>query len=284
MCGENYKIVSEDGMVQAFSKKRIPYQPQGWRKELRDALQCALSELNPPAENQCLIASYSGKQNEFFDLENVLFYSIGAASFRQIATNRIFAKNCSQQTLNESNKESEFPYRYTYKIRDSQTCNDVWVNHVIAAEWEPVSISASFSKNKAIDYWRALREDHDKIKLYQRIPDGLFGIKIKLSVPKAKTVNLTTVVKPLLDGVICAFHSADYQLQEESSLIAARLGVSAQQFLCTDTDILGEHRFIYPYRGSSVKWNPQDDRCVAFEIEVERNDDGECSFSGEIYK
>lgn len=87
----------------------------------------------------------------------------------------------------------------------------------------------------------------------------------------------------MLDGIICAFHSANNRLQKESSLIASRLDVTEQQLLSMDNDILGACRFIYPYRENSVKWNPQDNRCSAFEIEVKHNDDGFCRFSGGIY-
>ena len=59
--------------------------------------------------------------------------------------------------------------------------------------------------------------------------------------------------------------------------------LTEQQLLSMDNDILGACRFIYPYRENSVKWNPQDNRCSAFEIEVKHNDDGFCRFSGGIY-
>lgn len=284
MCLENYKIIDKDGMIQALSKERIPYEPKGWQKDFRAELRCALTKLPPATENQCLVASYCGKGDNFFDLENVLFYNIGAASFSQIAAYRIFAENLSQQAVNEKDNESALPHCYTYKICDAATCKDFWKNRSLAAEWEPVPVSASFSKNKAIDYWQALRENPDKIKLHHKISGSPFGVKIKLSIPKAKSVNLTSVVKPLLDGIICAFHSADNRLQKECGSIASRLGVSEQLLLCTDYDILGACRFIYPYRGTSVKWNPQDDRCLAFEIEAEHSDDDTCRFSGEIYK
>ena len=60
MCSENCKIISDDGMIQAFSKERIPYQPQDWRKEFRNALRCALSQLTPFTEGQYLMACYYG--------------------------------------------------------------------------------------------------------------------------------------------------------------------------------------------------------------------------------
>ena len=283
MCSENCKIISTDGMVQVFSKERISYQPQDWRKEFRDALRCALSQLKTSAENQYLIASYCGTGTGSFDLENVLFYNIGSAPFRQFAANRIFAENRFHQGTNTTDEEVEFPHRYVYKICDSQSPTDFWGNYTLAAEWEFLSIPVSLSSNKAVVYWRALKENPGKVHSYHRIPDSNFGVKIKLSVPKTKTVNLTTVIKTMLDGVICAFHSADQCLQKESGLIASRLEVPKQQLLSTDNDILGVCRFIYSYRGNSVKWNPQDNRCFAFEIEVEHNDDGVCRFSGEIY-
>lgn len=284
MCSENYKIISTDGMVQAFSKERIPYQPQDWRKEFRNALRCALSKLKITSEGQYLMACYYGTGAGSFDLENVLFYNIGSAPFRPFAANRIFAENCSHQETKTTNEGAEFPHRYVYKICDSETCRDFWINRTLAAEWESLSVPVFLSSNKAVDYWRALRENPGKVHSYHKLQGSNFGVKIKLSVPKTKTVNLTSVVKPMLDGVICAFHSADQCLQKESSLIASRLGVPKQQLLSTDNDILGPNRFIYPYRKNSVKWNPRDNHCLAFEIEAEHNNDGGCRFSGKIFE
>ncbi|HIZ10890.1 MAG TPA: hypothetical protein IAA41_02195, partial [Candidatus Eubacterium faecavium] len=190
VCAENYKIIALDGMVQAYSKERISYQPLGWRKEFRGALRSALSELRV-TEKQCLITSYYEPEMGSFDLENILFYNIGVASFRQIATKRIFAENCSQQKASESDKETEFSHRYTYKICDSETHRDFWANRILAAEWDPVPVSGLFSVNKVVDYWQTLRDNPDKIKSYLRIPENPFGVKIKLSIPKTKTVNLT---------------------------------------------------------------------------------------------
>ena len=110
------------------------------------------------------------------------------------------------------------------------------------------------SSNKAVVYWRALRENPEKIHSYHKLQGSDFGVKIKLSVPKTKTVNLTSVVKPMLDGIICAFHSANNRLQKESSLIASRLDVTEQQLLSMDNDILGACRFIYPI-GKQRKMN-----------------------------
>lgn len=283
MYSDNYKIISTDGMVQVFSKERIPYQPQDWRKEFRDALRCALSQLKPSTESQYLIASYCGTGTGSFDLENVLFYNIGSAPFRPFAANLILAKDCSHQETKTTDEGAEFPHRYVYKIYDSENQMDFWGKHTLAAEWESLSVPVSLSINKAVVYWRALRENPEKVHSYHKLQSSNFGVKIKLSVPKTKTVNLTSVVKPMLDGVICAFHSADQCLQKESSLIASRLGVPKQQLLSSDNDILGPHRFIYPYRENSVKWNPRDNHCLAFEIEAEHNNDGGCRFSGGIY-
>lgn len=287
MCSENYKIIPKDGAIRAFSKERIPYQPEDWRKNFREDLRCALSKLKPPTEEQYLKVSYCGT-DAYYDLENILFYNIGPSHFRQIATHRIFAKKCSQQEMKTTDEGEEFPHRYAYEICDSQNQTVFWGKHSLAAEWEPLSISGSLSRNKPVDYWRALKEKPKKVHSHyckpQELRDSNFGVKIKLSVPKTKNVNLTSVIKPMLDGAICAFHSADEVLKEESSTILKHLRVSEQLLFSRDHDILGECRFIYHYRKNSVKWNPKDNLCVAFEIEAEYNDDRECRFSGKIYK
>ena len=281
--GADYKIISSTDIVRVFTKKRIPFQPHDWCQTLRKELRTALSELKPE-DDRFLTAYYYGAKTNLFDLENILFYNIGSSTFRQIAMQRIFAKFCVRNNAYTFESHSDFPCEYIYRLQNSVNEADRLEQYSVAAEWKEISIPATFGKNKPLDYWLALKSNAEKIHICDTIPGGIpFGIKIKLSVPSSRALNLAAVVKPLLDGTVCAFHGADAYLHENSELLASRIGVTAKQLLYEDNPILGKCRFLYPYL-SGVKWNPQDDRCLSFEVETENSNDGGTYFSGAIYR
>jgi hypothetical protein len=98
-----------------------------------------------------------------------------------------------------------------------------------------------------------------------------FGLDLVLEMPADLRVNLAAIAKPLIDGVIAAFHS--HSDPGSVALVASRLGAQLgasvdeiQARLLDDrTAILGARRLLWPWR-DGVQWNPADDRCHAFRI------------------
>jgi hypothetical protein len=92
-----------------------------------------------------------------------------------------------------------------------------------------------------------------------------------LETPADLRVNLAEITKPLVDGVIAAFHIHDdpASLDLVASRVAAGLGASVDEVRGllheNRTAILGARRLLWP-RGDGVQWNPADDRCLAFRI------------------
>lgn len=52
--------------------------------------------------------------------------------------------------------------------------------------------------------------------------DGYYGIELELTLPKGNVVNSAAVVKPLLDGIISAFHA--YEAADQLTEVTERLG------------------------------------------------------------
>ena len=79
--------------------------------------------------------------------------------------------------------------------------------------------------------------------------------------------GVTELVKPLLDGVICAYHCRTGQSGEEvvGRLAAAGLGEFAQVRAALSDPawaILGARRLVKPFGPIGVQWNPADEYCV----------------------
>lgn len=129
-----------------------------------------------------------------------------------------------------------------------------------------------------------MKEHPECVHIYHTIPtDGYFGVDLRLSCPEEEQLNLTSAMKPLLDGVVCAFHCPDATLHIRAEQVAARLGISPSLLLDSTYDVLGPNDFVQPYR-NGAKWNPRDDLCAQIHISLERNSHGLHLFSGRIYE
>lgn len=281
---ENYEIYFSSNSVLACSKKRIAFSPRGWQKEFRKRLRCALLQLYS-AENQCLTAYCHTVKDGFFDLENILFYNIGAHSFRETAKNQVSAALVSSHEDFVAVDNGAFPHIYLYKIMDSASAVDLQATRDTAVDWEPVPVSKGFrGEKKPFYYWEALTQDSSKIHQHYAIQPGKpFAINVCLSIPESETINLTGVMKPLLDGIVCAFHGPDSRLAADAEEIGKRLGITKDRLLHSTTNVLGETCFVKLNQNQkSVRWNPQDYRCESFTLSVEHNPCGIYSFSGRI--
>jgi len=106
------------------------------------------------------------------------------------------------------------------------------------------------------------------------------GLKIELSIPRtASFTNVVNAMKPMIDGVICAFHTPDGIAVDEVSKL---LNINKEVFLSAEKTCLGKRCYISPYR-KSIKWNPQDERLDYVVIEPVIVDDEKFSFSGQLF-
>ena len=274
---ENYCIEKEQDAVHAYAKSYIPFETNiSWIKKFRNALRQALKEQLRPVSDLCLMANYSGPAAGMADLENILFYNIGTSSFSALG-----AQELRMEIAGPSSRQ-EYPHYYCYQCRNVKTLPEPQWKKEPAVTWENVETTGFSSSKKPFDYWLSLLKSPEKIKIYRTVPKGQnFGLEIRISVPAESKLDLACAIKALLDGAICAFHGADASMREQAEAIAARLGISSQVLFQTK-DVLGPRRFVELFR-DGVKWNPQDDYCMAARLVLMRSNKGTSSFSGGIY-
>ena len=115
--------------------------------------------------------------------------------------------------------------------------------------------------------------------------ETFFGIKIELIVPDSKkNIHPVSVMKHLLDGVICAFHGekdgTDKRVREKFK----NNGLNDEmidEFFNSESkmNLFGNH----VYLTRSNRWNPEDDR-LKFGWIIVKCEGEEYKMSGEIYK
>ena len=247
-------------------------------------------------DNNVLLASYGGKApDKNYDIENKLFYNIGTGAFSSIF------KNSPKQIVFKTNDgpvDEKSPYRYLYKyeVVPSEVVEALGRKTLIA-KWN-VTIGSTLPK-QAEEYYLALRTairnsrvesqnkdepDENEVMLcgLERCDETAFGIKITLTVPESnKTTHPVSVMKHLLDGVICAFHG---EKGETAQMLQEKF--EGEKVTCqTDWHILGDQDYLRKY-GNGFKWYPADeaDRLQFGWIVVEQGKDNKYKMSGKIYK
>ena len=234
--------------------------------------------------DKVLLASYGGAQepNEKYDLENKLFYNIGSGAFSGIF--RDFPKEAAFQM---ASKPDNGKYLYKYEIITEQEVKNKLDKKTLLVKWENISIGGALPQN-ADAYYISLRSANvrvandsndapgeNEVMRYSSEPyEKSFGIKIELTVPESnKTSHPVSVIKHLLDGVICAFHGEKAGLAEIFSEKIKNAG--------EDWNILGPCEYLRKH-GNVVQWNPEDNRLQFGWIIV--NKGTEYKMSGKIYK
>lgn len=233
-------------------------------------------------KDEVLIATYGEPQesDKRYDLENKLFYNIGTGAFSSVF------KDFPKQIVFEKNYEkSSDRYLYKYEIIPEKKVSDMLKEENLIAEWTDILIGDTLP-DKADQYYAAIRNNVSKVKVVSTqtpIPDDAsFAIKITLTVPDSKkSIHPVSVMKHLLDGVICAFHGEDGEKTKEA--VKKRFGLEKNNnefFKTSNLNIFGNHNYLT----KSNRWNPEDDRLQFGWIIVNSSEDEKYKMSGSIYK
>ena len=159
-----------------------------------------------------------------------------------------------------------------------------FANLPLMAEWTDVPLDHREAGTPA-KYWKAIRCARDKVTVFDYAESPItscFALRIALCLPKE--VRLASTVKPLIDGVVCAFHGEDARCLACLTDFCVRQCCEKLAVPNQFPAVLGKREFIRPYRGGrSVLWDPADDLCRLALITVSYGTE-DSLFSGEIYK
>lgn len=290
---ELFDIAANEKSVLAASDFYVPFEigasqgdKRGQIAEFKSNLRTAAAMMRPQ-DQEVLFAQYAedGEQSRLFDLENMLFYNIGPAAFASCAVRGIsFSALPDKAALCRQNGLRERKHVYSYRclpLSEAEACFDALP---LMAEWTDVPLDRHEADTPA-KYWKAVRSARDKVTAFDYGESPLsscFALRIELFLPQK--VRLANMVKPLIDGVVCAFHGAN------ASCLACLTDFCRRQ-RCEELSlpgrfpaVLGERTFIRPYRnGQSFLWDPADDLCKL--ALVTASYDAETPlFSGKIYR
>lgn len=289
---KNFIIINKNNRILALSKFRIPfdlYMLKGERKEnilsFRDNLISAIKTLTLN-DGDILYGRYGSTDtvNVFYDVENILFYNIGTAVFKDLTQNGISFSSLNKSEIKNILEQygNEFSCIYEYNLISSNESFGEDSN--LIAKWAP-NVFCKFKGSKPVDYWKAIRNIDSEITIFDSIDcnnGDAFALDMSVFIPKNTDINIATSMKPFLDGLICAFHGEE-KMEQDFSYLIEKVNCKEEWLHNKKMNLLGDRQYLYKYR-DNIKWNPADDLCKKVRIKLEVTDETVWKLAGKIYK
>jgi hypothetical protein len=261
-----YVVAASPDVVEVWSSFRLPFEPTSSQQGLRTDLRAALAALTFPGD-ALLRATYASAGRDFCDVENVLLYNVGPAAFAHLVRRGVWFERSYAPPPPMPIPEWQAKHYYRYEPTADGDASSGWLHADLLADFAGIALPA-ITKPHAV--WLAVREQAPQPVGRLTVP-GPFAVDLVLTPPRRwASSGLGGVVKPLLDGLISAYHGHDgQQIDEIVSRLAARLrrpGAALAEMLVDDSwAALGRRRLLWPYR-EFVQWSPADDLCVAARV------------------
>ncbi|RJE47920.1 hypothetical protein A7K50_01365 [Dehalobacter sp. MCB1] len=264
----DYFIKEQENSVELWSNARLPFEPKGWLREMRDSLKISLKSLKG-SERSMLYAVYASEQKDFCDVENVLLYNVGSGAFSNLCRNGLSLERSFSAPPVIPGHTEKIPHYHCYQVIDVKQDLEHWKKIQTLAHWEDISFPVIQSNSKPHSFWYAMKKGKVHISNNLRKPN-FFGIELMINVPYGTRINLAAVVKPLLDGIISSVHVHDgtnISLLSErlSDLIGTDQSTAENMLMDSATAVLGKINMLHPYR-QGVQWSPADDLCMTVKI------------------
>ncbi len=283
-----FKKITDKSIV-VFSKFYIPYDSKGYTKAFKDGLKNALNNLEKAINEKgdyFLTAKYGATSKYLFesDTENLLFYNIGTKIFKRFSSLGISFERIDKNEVLSLQKQyavgEEFSHYYEYTLSKGQTPK--YLKSEIAC-FENIELKCTGLTPYSC--FKAFKENADKIIVHDKIDcdkNERFAIILDLQKDKrAKFFNITTVIKPLLDGLICAFQGWSFN-ENDLSLLAQKFGCEKELFTRNQSIALQyDKQFVKRYDKMTI-WYPADHLCDYAFISVKEGE--KWNLNGKIVK
>lgn len=253
----DFLVVGTNQRVDAWSNRRLPFEPRGSALEFRTTLREAVAELAPKGILRCV---YDSAERTFCDTENVLLYNVGMSAFRPLVeAGLVFERSFDVPTPPTG---QAFAHHHSYAMSDGDG-PECWATPRVVSSWQA---TVPARPSSAAGWWLAVS------RAVPTVEGGLeaqpFGLRLRVA---AGAVSIQSALKAMLDGTIAALHSDPTPSSLAVERVAAHLGASALELvamLARAGPLGARNALVRAYR-DGVQWNPADDLCVACSVVVD---------------
>lgn len=261
-----------DNRVEAWSIKRLPFEPKGWLQQFRRDLQEAVRGL-VVAPEQVLHGVYQSEARDLCDAENALFYNVGSGPFARAARRGLRFERAYAPPPHSTEVPGARHY-YQYRAAEQVDEFGFWERGRTLAEWESATFATLGALADLATVWHHIHQGHARLDMMRPTDSTSFGIAAILHAPIGKVPRLANLVKGTFDGVVSAFHVHDGSaIAEVSRRLARQMALTpdeiADRLIDHRRSVLGQRNLVRPRTPDSVHWYPGDDLCVAGELRTE---------------
>lgn len=292
-----FVVVHSSGIgspVEVWSQRALSFDAKpAWQKRLVEKLRAALCRL-PWSPDLELHATYGTDEPGRYDIENRLFYNVGSSAFsgepRRLSFERL------REVPEERRPPTAAGYRHyaTYDVRPTQAGFRHWKPASRLTTFERVPVSSISGDQASRLVWWAMKTAGIPPDSSPQADDPIerFGLSVVLHLPPHDHVKLTSVVKPIFDGVIGSFHQgcSSQAAPRCSALLAPKLRtvvddpgqIELQLTSTAGTQLPGP---AFKVHSTWVQLDPLDELCDAGELTVSPDATGLVQeLSGELFR
>lgn len=267
-----YVVRGDNEHVEAWSTVRLPFEPRDVMVDLRADLRAALMSLDVP-DGRVLHAVYAAEDTgDFVDVENVLIYNVGTSTLRPLTRTGIrFERSYAGSPATDRLDRADRLHQHAYSAGAVDDGFTRWTFGDVVAELDDVPVPRI---DKPAPVWAAIRSHCGPPPATAPEPFR-FAARLTVTAPSGRQVAAASIIKPLLDGVICAFHShvgpADEDLVTRVAVAGdlSDVGAAGRMLLDRRWSAFGSRQLVKPFGPRGVQWNPADDLCVAAQVVIE---------------
>jgi len=274
-------------VVDAWSVKLLPFEPKGVDLEFKVALRQAILQLGA-APGDVLHAVYASEVDSKADAENILFYNVGTSSFQPLTQFGLRFERAYVAPPTVRGVEHPYLHYHRYWLSARVDGFRHWDKGQIVARFQAKAIANVAELHAPSSIWYRVKRGEHQVKHGAATLDQGYGVSIAIRKPANSSLSLASIVKPVLDGVISAFHTHNgTKLDDVSERLGTKLGIATAEarrlLLDEQLNLLGPRNLVWPF-SKGIQWNPADDRCVAAELLIgdTRTESG-WELSGELF-
>lgn len=242
----------QNSLIQLWSKAKLSSEATGWLLDMKRSLQ---NELRRVRGKGYLYANFVSNRMEYFEIDNLLFNQVGNAFFSNLAVRGL----CYERLYKRPplvDKVSQYPYYTSYQvIKKNQKL--FWRKEKVLARWSYTKLPDL--RNISIHaIWAVMKQAN--IRLMKPMFFNKYGLNLQIMGPTDYKINLTTIAKPLTEGVVAAFHHHNgAEIDATTTYLREKLNLPTQilreMLIDRTTSILGEKTLVMPYH-KTIKWYP----------------------------
>ena len=283
----SYSIDANKKAVFIESDFYIPFEPNKSKPQIRYSilrmqkdLKAALNQLVVD-DGEILFATYSeNDKSRFYDVENMLFYNVGTSAFSSCCKQQLAFMGDIERFAQKQPTDIDERYHYAYRIVGVEELSALLSEKRVLAQWQGLPTDTGIPQSAA-RYYSAIRKNSPDVYMQGTLQAGKpFGITVDITLPAECAP--ASVMKPVLDGLICAFHG---EAEGVDAVLEKLFGGSLTPVNqdCKRLHLFGDRNYLSQYRGAkSFKWNPEDERLQFAWIRVHKGSQAEVG--GMIYE